>query len=135
MPFSRSTFTVEIDGVPTFVFQATRQIEAEEICSEWCAKNLQHLIELNIIDARASTKVRIARSNERTKFETEVAGVNIKGNSAAGLSEKLQDINRPITAPVAEPIARWPGADCMLFLPAHQIGKARSWRPQSSLKT
>ena len=65
MPFSRSTFIVEINGVPTFVLQATRQSEAEEICSDWSAENLQHLIELNIIDPRASTKVRIARSNER----------------------------------------------------------------------
>jgi bifunctional non-homologous end joining protein LigD len=78
MPFSRSTFTVEIDGVPTFVFQATRQIEAEEICSEWCAINLQHLIELNIIDARASTKVRIARSSERAEYENKVAGASSK---------------------------------------------------------
>jgi hypothetical protein len=78
MPFSRSTFTVEIDGVPAFVFQATRQIEAEEICSEWCAKNLQHLIELNIIDARASTKVRIARWSERAQYEAEVAGASTK---------------------------------------------------------
>ena len=76
MPFSRSTFTVEIEGVPAFVFQATRQIEAEEICSEWCAKNLQHLIELNIIDARASTKVRIARSSERAEYENKVAGAS-----------------------------------------------------------
>jgi hypothetical protein len=76
MPFSRSTFTVEIDGVPAFVFQAARQIEAEEFCSEWCAKNLQHLIELNIIDAGASTKVRIARANERAEYETGVANAN-----------------------------------------------------------
>ena len=76
MPFSRSTFTVEINGVPTFVFQATRQSEAEEICSDWSAENLQHLIELNIIDPRASTKVRIARSNERAVYETEVANAD-----------------------------------------------------------
>jgi hypothetical protein len=76
MPFSRSTFTVEIDDVPTFVFQAKPQIEAEVICSEWCAQNLQRLIELNIIGARAATKVRIARSDERAKYETEVLGVN-----------------------------------------------------------
>jgi hypothetical protein len=69
MPFSRSTFTVDINGVATFVFQTKRHSEAEEVCREWTAQHLSTLLASDVLtDAAPSIKVRIAHPDERTAY-------------------------------------------------------------------
>jgi hypothetical protein len=64
MPFSRSTFTAEINEVAIFVFQATRHSEAEEICRQWTAQYLSKLLASGVLQstAAASVNVRIAHA-------------------------------------------------------------------------
>ncbi|WP_156439491.1 hypothetical protein [Bradyrhizobium valentinum] len=77
MPFSRSTFTVDINGVAIFVFQAKRHSEAEEVCREWTAEHLSELLARNFLesDAPPSINVRIAHADERSAYETANAQV------------------------------------------------------------
>ena len=72
MPFSNSTFTVDINGVPIFVFQAKRHGDAEEVCREWTETYLADLVakDLVVYDANSSIKVRLARSDELTAYQT-----------------------------------------------------------------
>jgi hypothetical protein len=72
MPFSNSTFTVDINGAPIFVFQAKRHGDAEEVCSEWTETYLADLVakDLVVYDANSSIKVRLARSDELTAYQT-----------------------------------------------------------------
>jgi hypothetical protein len=71
MPFSRSTFTAEINEVAIFVFQATRHSEAEEICRQWTAQYLSKLLASGVLQstAAASVNVRIAHADERASYE------------------------------------------------------------------
>jgi hypothetical protein len=71
MPFSRSTFTVDINELAILVFQATRHSEAEEICREWTEQHLSKLFADGVLqsDAPASVNVRIAHANERAAYE------------------------------------------------------------------
>jgi hypothetical protein len=71
MPFSRSTFTVDINGVAIFVFQAKRHSEAEEVCREWTAQHLSKLLARDVLesDAPPSINVRIAHADERAAYE------------------------------------------------------------------
>jgi hypothetical protein len=71
MAFSYSTFTVEINEVPIFVFQATRHSEADEICREWTEKHLDEWLakEAAVYDPHPSIKVRLAHPDERASYE------------------------------------------------------------------
>ena len=71
MSFSNSTFTVEINGAPIFVFQAKRHSDAEEICREWTEGYLADLLakEVLVYDGNPSVKVRLARANELTAYK------------------------------------------------------------------
>jgi hypothetical protein len=44
MSFSFSTFTVEIDGVPTISFRAKWYAEAEDICRGWANLNWDEMV-------------------------------------------------------------------------------------------
>jgi len=65
MPFSRSTFTVDVNGVAILVFQTKRHSEAEEVCREWTAQHLKDVLES---DATPSINVRIAHADERAAY-------------------------------------------------------------------
>jgi hypothetical protein len=84
--FSHSTFTVEINGLPIFVFQARRQTEAEEICREWIETSINDLVAKNVIvyDASSSVKVRLARPDERASYQS---------LTTTGITPSLQGIN------------------------------------------
>jgi hypothetical protein len=71
MPFSRSTFTVDINGVAIFVFQAKRHSEAEGVCRKWTAQHLSTLLARDVLesDAPPSINVRIAHADERAAYE------------------------------------------------------------------
>jgi hypothetical protein len=70
MSFTNSTFTVEINGAPIFVFQAKRQSDAEEICREWAERYLADLVAKDVLvyDGNPSIKVRLARANELAAY-------------------------------------------------------------------
>jgi hypothetical protein len=71
MSFSNSTFTVDINGVPIFVFQAKRHVDAEEICREWTETHLPDLLakDFLVYDANSSIKIRLARQDELSAYQ------------------------------------------------------------------
>jgi hypothetical protein len=73
MDFSQSTFTVEVNQIPTLVFQAKWAAEAENIGFGWAE---QHSDQISTkgpygTDLPAVIKVRIARPDEKAKYEAE----------------------------------------------------------------
>src|ERR1700733_4813914 len=71
MTFSLSTFVIDINSIPTLVFQAKWQAEADRICREWI---LSHWDELSTkgprgVDLPPAFKLRLARAPERAAFE------------------------------------------------------------------
>jgi hypothetical protein len=73
MDFAQSTFTVEINQTPTFVFQAKWAAEAEDIGFGW-AQDHSHQISTkgpHGTDLPAVIKVRVARPPEKAAYEAE----------------------------------------------------------------
>jgi hypothetical protein len=73
MDFSRSTFTVEVNQTPTLVFQAKWATEAENVGFGW-AEHHSHQISTkgsHGTDLPAVIKVRVARPDEKTRYEAE----------------------------------------------------------------
>jgi hypothetical protein len=79
MSFSLSTFTVEMNGIPTIAFQARWHAEADEICRGWA--NL-HWDEISSKGPRSGValppiiKVRLARAPEKAAYK--VAGDDVE---------------------------------------------------------
>lgn len=76
MSFSLTTFTIEINGVSTFAFQAKWQAEAERFCQEWVEA---HWAELATAapggsDLPPGYKVRLARPSERIAYDADATG-------------------------------------------------------------
>lgn len=75
MSYSISTFTIEIDGTPTVVFQAKWHSEADEICRRWTQYHWEQLPrkELRGFELAPFVKVRLARADERARYGAEDA--------------------------------------------------------------
>jgi hypothetical protein len=79
MDFSRSTFTLEVNQIPTLVFQAKRAAEAEDIGFGW-AQDHSHRISTkgsHGTDLPAVIKVRVARPDEKAAYEAESGNVDV----------------------------------------------------------
>ena len=79
MDFSRSTFTVEIDQIPTLVFQAKWATEAEDIGFGWAQDHAQQISTMGShgTDLPAVIKVRVARPDEKAVYEAESGNVDV----------------------------------------------------------
>jgi hypothetical protein len=79
LSFSFSTFTLEIDGKPTLIFQAKWQAEADELSREWVQAHRDQLVTKDRYgnDFPPILKVRIAKSAEKAAYDVgaENAGV------------------------------------------------------------
>lgn len=73
MSFSLSTFTVEIDGRPTIVFQTKWQAEADEMCRSWVDTHWDEIAktQINRIEVPIVLKVRLARAAEKAAYAAE----------------------------------------------------------------
>jgi hypothetical protein len=73
MDYSKSTFTIEINGTPAVVFKAKWHSEADEICQGWTQYHWQQLPkkELRGYELPPLVKVRLAHANERARYDTE----------------------------------------------------------------
>jgi hypothetical protein len=73
MDFSQSTFTVEINQMPTLVFQAKWASDAEDIGFAWAQDHPQQISTKGPhgTDLPAVIKVRVARPTERAAYEDE----------------------------------------------------------------
>jgi hypothetical protein len=73
MNFSQSTFTVEINQKPTFVFQAKWAAEAEDIGFGWALDHSQKISTKGPhgTELPAVIKVRVARRAEKAAYEAE----------------------------------------------------------------
>lgn len=71
MSFSSSTFTLEVNGTPTVVFQAKWHGEADEVGHGWVRYHSSHLSTKGPYgtDLPLVIKVRIARQAERASYE------------------------------------------------------------------
>ena len=71
MSFSPSTFTLEIDGKPTLVFQTKWQGDADELCRDWVKSHWDELVSKDRYgnDLPPILKVRMARSNEKSAYD------------------------------------------------------------------
>ena len=79
MDFSLSTFTVEINQIPTFVFQAKWATEAEDIGFGWAQDHAQQISTKGPhgTDLPAVIKVRVARPDEKAAYEAENGNVDV----------------------------------------------------------
>jgi hypothetical protein len=71
LSFSLSTFTVELNGMPTVVFQAKWHAEAEDICRGWANSHWDAITEQHIsgITIAPVIKVRLASAIEKAAYE------------------------------------------------------------------
>jgi hypothetical protein len=75
MSFSFSTFTVEIDGVPTIAFRAKWYAEANDICRGWANLNWDEIVAKDPTSCRAlppTVIVRLARASEKAAYDAAV---------------------------------------------------------------
>ena len=83
MSFSPSTFTLEIDGKPTLVFQTKWQGDADELCRDWVKSHWDEFVSKDRYgnDLPPILKVRMARSNEKSAYD-----------AAAESAEPIRDV-------------------------------------------
>lgn len=81
MSFSFSTFTIEINAVPTVAFQAKWQADADQICRDWLHTHWDQLSAKGPggIDLPPIFKLRLARASEREAYEAERTGFEFCG--------------------------------------------------------
>jgi len=81
MSFSFSTFTIEINAVPTVAFQAKWQADADQICRDWIHAHWDQLSAKGPggIDLPPIFKLRLARASEREAYEAERTGFEFCG--------------------------------------------------------
>ena len=78
MSFSLSTFTVEINAIPTIAFQAKWHAEAEEFGREWANLHWDKLSKDQHSPPRI-IKFRLASAIERAAYEAADHGVDFDG--------------------------------------------------------
>jgi hypothetical protein len=83
LSFSPSTFTLEIDGKPTLVFQTKWQGDADELGRDWVKSHWDQLVSKDRYgnDLPPILKVRMARSTEKSAYD-----------AAAESAEPFQDV-------------------------------------------
>lgn len=77
MSYSNSTFTVEITGVPTVVFQTKRHREADEVCRSWAQQHWEQLTTKGRhggLELPPIVRVRLAQAGEKIAHELAVKG-------------------------------------------------------------
>ena len=81
MSFTRSTFTIEINGLPTVVFQAKWQVDADRICRDWLYTHWDQLSERGPggLELPPMFKLRLARASEREAYEVGGTGFEFCG--------------------------------------------------------
>jgi len=81
MSYSNSTFAIEINGTPAVIFQAKWHSEADEICQGWTRYHWEQLprTELRGYELPPFVKVRLARADERARYDTEVESFEFYG--------------------------------------------------------
>ena len=79
MTFSPSTFTIEIDAVPTVAFQAKWQADADQICSEWLRAHRDELSSLGPggVELPPIFKLRLARAAEKAAYEAQGSNIEV----------------------------------------------------------
>jgi hypothetical protein len=83
MDFSPTTFTIEINGVPTVAFQSKWQADADQICRDWLHTHWDELTERGPagVELPPVFKLRLARSSEREAYQVGGAGFEFCGES------------------------------------------------------
>ena len=81
MDFSPTTFTIEINGIPTVAFQSKWQADADQICRDWLHTHWDELTERGPagVELPPIFKLRLARSSERQAYEVGGAGFEFCG--------------------------------------------------------
>jgi hypothetical protein len=71
LSFSPSTFTLEIDGKPTLVFQTKWQGDADELCRDWVQSHRDEIVskDRHGNELPPVLRVRMARSTEKLAFD------------------------------------------------------------------
>jgi hypothetical protein len=107
MNFSLTTFVVEINSVPTIVFQAKWQADAERISHEWIDYHWEGLAEKGPrgLDVPPTSKLRFARSSERSAYETDDGNVEFfAGLKFVKLVKRVEEAKSlPDSLPEAHP--------------------------------
>jgi hypothetical protein len=77
MDYSHSTFTVEINGMPTVIYQVKWHSEADDVCQGWAQYHWDKLPTKGRhgSDLPPIVKVRLARADERAMYDAEGAHV------------------------------------------------------------
>jgi hypothetical protein len=93
LSFSPSTFTLEIDGEPTLVFQTKWQGDADDLCRDWVKSHWDQLVSKDRYgnDLPPILKVRMARSNEKSAYD-----------AAAETAEPFRDVKMVSLAAVTD---------------------------------
>ena len=81
MDFSSTTFTIEVNGVPTVAFQSKWQADADQICRDWLHTHRDEFSERGPagIELPPIFKLRLARSSEREAYEVGGTGFQFCG--------------------------------------------------------
>jgi hypothetical protein len=81
MSFTLSTFTIEINAIPTAAFQAKWQAEAGQICRDWLHIHWEEFSEKGPRGDNLPPifTLRLARSAERAAYEAEGSGFEFCG--------------------------------------------------------
>ena len=81
MSFTPSTFTIEINGVPTVAFQTKWQADADQTCRDWLHAHWDKLSERGPggIELSPTFKLRLARPSEREAYEVGGTGFEFCG--------------------------------------------------------
>ena len=81
MSFTLSTFAIEINGVPTVVFQTKWQSDADQICRDWLHTHWDKLSERGPggIELPPIFKLRLAGLSEREAYEVGGTGFEFCG--------------------------------------------------------
>src|ERR1700742_533806 len=81
MSFSPSTFTIEIDAVPTVAFQAKWQADADRVCKDWLHTHWEKISAKGPggIEMPPIFKLRLARTAEKAAYEAEGTGFEFCG--------------------------------------------------------
>ena len=79
MSFSRSTFIVEVNNIPTIAFQAKWAVEAENVAFGWATLHSSQLSTKGThgTELPSVIKIRIARLGEKAAYEAGGAKIGI----------------------------------------------------------
>ena len=106
MSFNLSTFTIDIDGVPTVAFQAKWQADADQICRDWLHTHWDELSERGPggIELPPIFKLRLARVSEREAYEVGGTGFEFCGAvKVVNLIEVVDQVHLQAEHPAEHP--------------------------------